>query len=470
MIRKQDILDRAAEWRLRSDVVEKDYVLGWLLAALAKSDGRALWVFKGGTCIKKCFFETYRFSEDLDFSLTPEAPYSETAIRETLQGLARTAAELSGVEFPVDRVDVRVQRNRQGQPTFQGRIAYRGPLGVPTFPRVLLDITQHEAILDAPMERAVFHPYPDAPADSLAVVTYSFNELLAEKLRALLERSRPRDLYDVVFLLENSPESFDLATAREIFRGKCAGKQIAPPSAAELVQVVSAAAELRSEWSNMLAHQLPVLPVLDELLHRLPPLLAWVDEPRAVPPEVRLAAVTGGAGETVVAPAGIQYWGSGLPLEAIRFAGANRLLVEFDYHGRHRVVEPYSLRRAQTTGNLLFYGWERASAQIKAFKVAEMGNVRATATSFQPRFRVEFTPHGGVSAPPTAQPVRLSYPRPRPASRARHSGPTYVFECTYCGKRFRHAKNDAALRKHKRKDGDWDCPGRRGYLVDTEWG
>ena len=128
MIRKQDILDRAAEWRLRPDVVEKDYVLGWLLVALAQSDVRATWVFKGGTCIKKCFFETYRFSEDLDFSLTPEAPYTEAAMREMLQNLARLAAELSGVEFPADRVDVRVQRNRQGQPTFQGRIAYRGPL------------------------------------------------------------------------------------------------------------------------------------------------------------------------------------------------------------------------------------------------------------------------------------------------------------------------------------------------------
>ena len=470
MIRKQDILDRAAEWRLRPDVVEKDYVLGWLLAALAESDARATWVFKGGTCIRKCFFETYRFSEDLDFSLTREAPYTETAIRETLQNLARTAVELSGVEFPTDRVDVRDQRNRQGQPTFQGRIAYRGPLGIPTFPRVLLDITQHEAILDAPTERAIFHPYRDVLQDSITVVTYSFNELLAEKLRALLERSRPRDLYDVVFLLENSPESFDLMAARELFRGKCAAKQITAPSADGVVRVVEQAGELRSEWSNMLAHQLPVLPALDELLSRLPPLLAWVDEPRIAPPEVGLAAVAGGAGETIVAPAGIQYWGSGLPLEAIRFAGSSRLLVEFNYHGKHRIVEPYSLRRALTTGNLLLYAWEQASAQIKAFKVAEMGDVRASGASFQPRFRVELTPHGGVSVPFTAQPVRLSYARPRLPSRTRRSGPKYVFECTHCRKRFRHTKNDSALRRHKRKDSDWDCPGRRGYLVDTQSG
>lgn len=40
MIRKQDILDRSAEWQLRPEVVEKDYVLGWLLAGLAQMLGR----------------------------------------------------------------------------------------------------------------------------------------------------------------------------------------------------------------------------------------------------------------------------------------------------------------------------------------------------------------------------------------------------------------------------------------------
>lgn len=39
---------------------------------LAKS-----WIFKGGTCLKKCFFETYRFFEDLDFTLRNEALLDE---------------------------------------------------------------------------------------------------------------------------------------------------------------------------------------------------------------------------------------------------------------------------------------------------------------------------------------------------------------------------------------------------------
>jgi predicted nucleotidyltransferase component of viral defense system len=83
VISKQDVLDRANEWHLRAEIVEKDYVLGWVLAALAQHPltGRS-WILKGGTCLKKCFFETYRFSEDLDFSLLPDAPYTDADIRQ----------------------------------------------------------------------------------------------------------------------------------------------------------------------------------------------------------------------------------------------------------------------------------------------------------------------------------------------------------------------------------------------------
>ena len=72
MIPREAIRERSAEWQLRVNVVEKDYVLGWLLAAMAEHpETSQQWVFKGGTCLKKCFFETYRFSEDLDFSSCP---------------------------------------------------------------------------------------------------------------------------------------------------------------------------------------------------------------------------------------------------------------------------------------------------------------------------------------------------------------------------------------------------------------
>ena len=96
MISKQDILDRAAEWQLRPDVVEKDYVLGWLLASLGTLPLKEQWIFKGGTAIKKCYFETYRFSEDLDFSLLPDARYSQEELTQELLGLRATKSTRCG--------------------------------------------------------------------------------------------------------------------------------------------------------------------------------------------------------------------------------------------------------------------------------------------------------------------------------------------------------------------------------------
>jgi predicted nucleotidyltransferase component of viral defense system len=469
MITKQDILDRATEWQLRPDIVEKDYVLGWLLAGLASyAETGANWVFKGGTCIKKCYFETYRFSEDLDFSLLPDAPYTDAAIRAALEAATRIAGELSGIDFPRDLIEVRVRQNKQGKLTFQGRISYRGPLGIPSLPRVLLDLTQHEEVLDRPSPRPPFHPYPDGDdlPDDTAILAYSLDELLAEKIRALYERTLPRDIYDVVFLVENRADAFDFARIHELFRKKCAGKDLSVPSRATLLQVVRSAEELRTEWASMLGHQLPELPDLDDLLKRLPGLLAWVDQPTAVPAEAALAPAPVPADTAAVAPGGIRYWG-GVPVESIRFAGANRLLVEFTYDGRRRLVEPYSLRRA-STGNLLLYGWEQGSTHIKAFNVAKMQGVRPTKASFQPRYRVEFTPTGSLSAPPAASPMRTTYTSARPLRVSRSGyGPTYVLECPYCSKQFRRSTNDPQLRKHKTKDG-WDCSGRHGYLVRVE--
>lgn len=247
MIRNQDILDRAAEWQLRADVVEKDYVLGWLLAGIAAHpETRTHWVFKGGTCIKKCYFETYRFSEDLDFSLVPEAPYTDDAILENLRIVARLAGEMSGVEFPIDQIILNPSQNRQGQPTYQGRIYYRGPLGARNLSRVIFDLTRQEQIVDPPAPLTVFHPYGDASESAIVVSAYSLPELVAEKMRALYERTRPRDLYDVVYLLENRIDVLDLNRVCEILRQKCVSKQIPVPGVEQFVRKVNDARNNRS--------------------------------------------------------------------------------------------------------------------------------------------------------------------------------------------------------------------------------
>ena len=459
MITKQHILERAAEWRLRPDVVEKDYVLGWLLVGIAQhAELREHWVFKGGTCLKKCYFETYRFSEDLDFSLSPSALYSADELLRQLKELARHVNEVSGIELPEGSIVVESKRNKQGQPTFRARIGYRGPLAVPTLPRVLLDLTQNEVIAATPTSRPIFHPYPDDLPEDALVSAYSLEELFAEKTRALHERMRPRDLYDVVQLVENYSGAVDFASARAIFRAKCAAKGIATPSSDALVAQVRGSTELEADWKEMLAHQLPALPPLDGIRSRVVVSLAWIDESVVSAPTAP-PVFPASPDQQIIAPAGGTFWGSAGPLELVRFAGSNRLMITFSYHGKPRTAEPYSLRRAGT-GNLLLYAWEEEDGHVKAFKVPEMSGLAVTENTFVPRYLIELNAIGST---------KRSGPRQSASSPGKAaSGPTYVFQCPYCQKSFRRNRNDPGLRAHKRPGGTMDCPGRQGYLVRTE--
>src|SRR6266550_4048388 len=89
MIDKREILDAATTFGLNPHVIEKDYVLGWLLWGISNHEAvSATWIFKGGTCLKKCFFETYRFSEDLDFTITSPDHINESFLRAAFESIS----------------------------------------------------------------------------------------------------------------------------------------------------------------------------------------------------------------------------------------------------------------------------------------------------------------------------------------------------------------------------------------------
>jgi predicted nucleotidyltransferase component of viral defense system len=52
VITRASLNERVVEWGLRVDVVETDYVLGWILWGLGSEPAlREHWVFKGGSCL-----------------------------------------------------------------------------------------------------------------------------------------------------------------------------------------------------------------------------------------------------------------------------------------------------------------------------------------------------------------------------------------------------------------------------------
>lgn len=213
MISKQELLQARAEWQLDIGVIEKDYVLGWVLAAITAAPALSEnWIFKGGTCLRKCFYETYRFSEDLDFTVIDGGTLESDELRTIFERVASWLAVESGIELLIDDRTFAASRNLRGNPTVQARIAYRGPNPRSSLPKLKLDLTSDELLVEQPILRSIIHPYGDSPLPTTGVLCYTLAELAAEKTRALAQRCRPRDLYDVVHIHATQTSSVEPRT------------------------------------------------------------------------------------------------------------------------------------------------------------------------------------------------------------------------------------------------------------------
>ncbi|MHB8512653.1 MAG: nucleotidyl transferase AbiEii/AbiGii toxin family protein [Actinomycetota bacterium] len=380
-------------------MIEKDYVLGWLLAAIAADpDLRDSWVFKGGTCLRKCYYETYRFSEDLDFTVLAGRPEAPEDVRVIFDRIGTWLLETSGLEIQIDDTSFRRRKNRRGNPTTEGRIAFRGPRRPPQLPKVKIDLTNDEVIVDQPTVRPVTHPYSDASAAEPTpivgtVVSYTIVDLLAEKIRALAERCRPRDLYDVVHIYRHPDLLGYSEPVRSALEQKCAHAGIEVPTL-ESILATPFRAEVEQEWGNMLAHQLPHLPPFEDFWGALENVFGWLHEnvPMRALPRID-TATSEELDPTWISPRAMTSWRIAAPLEMIRFAGANRLKVDLDYRamrGRQgpRIVEPYSLRMTKDRNLLLFvvndYG------VLRGYRVDRIVDARIVDEQFTPRFFVEF--------------------------------------------------------------------------------
>ena len=108
-------MEFSREFGLRANIVEKDYVLGWVLAGIFNHpEIGSSWIFKGGTCLKKCFFETYRFSEDLDFTLLKSSRLDQEFLVSCFQEIAQWVYEETGIEIPQDLIRFDVYQNNIG--------------------------------------------------------------------------------------------------------------------------------------------------------------------------------------------------------------------------------------------------------------------------------------------------------------------------------------------------------------------
>lgn len=459
MISRSDIEQRVREWGLREEVVEKDYIIGWVLWGIGRDErlGSA-WAFKGGTSLKKCYIETYRFSEDLDFTVLPGGPVSEAEVGPLVAGILERVSAESGIDFS-QRVPM-FKTHPSGHYT-EGRVYYVGPRRFPTVSSIRIDLISSEHVARPCVRRQISHPYPDELPTPATILTYGFEEVFAEKIRAMGERGRPRDLYDIINLYRRRGLELDPASVREVLAEKCQTKGLEVPTI-QTVLVQERRAELQAEWENMLAHQLPMLPPLEDFLLELPNLFSWL-EGATVPQVLRtVAGVAVDEDPDWTPPPTAQTWGLSIPMETIRFAAANHLCVDLGYGGSRRLVEPYSLRRTRQ-GNLVLHAIRADDRQHRSYRVDRIQSASATQRSFVPQYLIEFSTTGAISASLARAPIA----RPRGGSARSSNEAPYTIQCPYCNKQFRRRSvTDTILNEHK-APGGYRCAGsgHRGYLV-----
>lgn len=388
MISRFDLDERVREWSLRDDIVEKDYVLGWLLWGIGSHEHlRTRWAFKGGTCLKKCYIETYRFSEDLDFTVLPGGPIRPDELMPIVRTVLAKITEASGLDF--GGREPLLKAHSSGLYT-EGRVYYQGPRGARKVASVKLDLSASERVVRPTALRRVHHAYPDDLPEPATLCCYCFEEVFAEKIRAMGERGRPRDLYDIVSLFRRPELGADATEIRTVLEEKCGVKGIPAPTLATVMTALNREA-LESEWSSMLAHQLPVLPPFESYWEELERLLKWLDGGITVAalPRIPVAPTEMTPAEKTEAVP-MRVWGARIPLELMRFAASNHLCVRLGCHGSYAVIEPYAVRRVRD-GHLVLRAVRVDSRELRSYPVDRIESVEVTTQFFRPVYMVELS-------------------------------------------------------------------------------
>ncbi|MFB0562685.1 MAG: nucleotidyl transferase AbiEii/AbiGii toxin family protein [Candidatus Lokiarchaeia archaeon] len=248
--------------RIPEAILERDYCISWFLVGLSHNPLKDILLFKGGTAIKKCYFPEYRFSEDLDFTLREELPFEN--ILKNLDITFEETQQASGIKLYFSHQDRHTHEN-----SYTFFLGYEGPLPGTSGKEVKVDITIREQIVFPIENRPVlkgYDEYEDLPEDA-NICVYSLNEIVAEKVVALIDpaRNEPRDLYDIWFLTSNRcvniSELVEAIEKKLEFRGK------------KLNEVkegfLRKEARLERLWGKRLSSQMATLPEFSQVYRKV---------------------------------------------------------------------------------------------------------------------------------------------------------------------------------------------------------
>lgn len=254
MIKPGEIQQKANAVGVRDQQLEKDYILSWILFGIANHEHLSKTiVFKGGTVLKKVYFEDYRFSEDLDFTLL-NAEISNEQIFAWFKEVFEFIKDEANI--PLDIID----NNEHEDGGINFYISYIGPLGGQgTNKRVKVDISRSEQLVFEPVMNDVLIGYSDLEEHQL--LCYPLEEVLVEKMRSVMQRMQARDFYDIWYLLEEHEMDADFYLSE--FETKCKSKDLRHTDF--LKKLDERLPQYKGRWKSSMSEQIKDLPDFDQV-------------------------------------------------------------------------------------------------------------------------------------------------------------------------------------------------------------
>jgi len=463
MIKRDELEAKALEFAIPIASLERDYVLGWLIFAIfTQTELKDILFLKGGNALRKCYFPNTRYSYDVDFG-TPWDIDPEKLRVEMIKA-CDFVSKCAAIIFRNDevRVDekfgVTSQESGKQLRVFEIRIYFQDFYSNADHIRikVAMDLTRFDRTILPVETLPLLHPYSDAEdLNGVVVRCMKAEEILATKLKCILQREHAPDLFDVVY-----PEVFPLGQQldkKEIVRTFLRKTIFEPnPVVVKKILLNTSFEFFRQFWKKTVICAQKAFFDVESAIQKFNGLLGeifadygerpWVDN-RFFGPELR---------------------------QPILKAARTQTLLRMRYAGYDRVIEPYSLKyMEQRSGEAreYLYLWNRSGGSqstpgIRMFLADRVQSVENTEENFVPRFPIELSRAG------EAVDNRLLYDPSKPersvtrARSARDVGPRYVFRCGACGKRFYKSSYDSSINSHKNKSG-LSCYGSFGQYVKT---
>ncbi len=253
MIRPGEIQIKARDAGVRDQQIEKDYILSWLLQGISQHKLADKIAFKGGTVLKKVYFDDYRYSEDLDFTLLDNTITNEQ-IFNWFDQVFEYVKEEANIPLEI------IENNEHEDGGINFYISYVGPLGgTGSGRKIKVDISRSEHLAFTPKYCQAIINYSDL--EEYQVLCYTLEEVIVEKLRSVMQRMQARDFYDIWYLVE--VYGMDVTFYQTEFIEKTRSKGLDPASFH--LKLEQRLPQYKGRWESSMSDQIHDLPSFEQV-------------------------------------------------------------------------------------------------------------------------------------------------------------------------------------------------------------